>query len=55
MTLHYGDYGIDIREDGENVYFPFATIANLYVDTYMHLTDFNGQTVMVGKHSINYR
>ena len=27
VTLDYGKYGIDIREDGENVYFPFATIA----------------------------
>ncbi len=47
VTLDYGKYGIDIREDGENVYFPFATISDLYVDTYIHLADFNGQTVMV--------
>ena len=30
-----------------NVWVPFATIADLYVDTYMHLASFNGQTVMV--------
>ena len=56
VTLDYGKYGIDIREDGENVYFPFATIADLYVDTFMHLADFNGQTVMVapdGSYSLN--
>ena len=47
VTLDYGKYGIDIREDGENVYFPFATISDLYVDGFMHLADFNGQTVMV--------
>ena len=47
VTLDYGKYGIDIREDGENVYFPFATISDLYIDSYMHLADFNGQTVMV--------
>ena len=47
VTLDYGKYGIDIREDDGNVYFPFATISDLYVDTYMHLADFNGQTVMV--------
>ena len=46
VTLDYGKYGIDIREDGTNVYFPFATISDLYVDTYMHLSDFNGLTVM---------
>ena len=47
VTLDYGKYGIDIREDGENVYFPFATIADLYMDGYMHMADFNGTTVMV--------
>ena len=47
VTLDYGKYGIDIREDGENVYFPFATIADLYTDGYMHSADFNGETVMV--------
>lgn len=40
VTLDYGKYGIDIREDGENVYFPFATIADLYTDSYMHMADF---------------
>lgn len=47
VTLDYGKYGIDLRADGDDVYFPFATIADLYVDAYMHLADFNGQTVMV--------
>lgn len=47
VTLDYGKYGIDIREDGENVYFPFATISDLYIDGFMHLSDFNGETVMV--------
>ena len=47
VTLDYGKYGIDIREDGANVYFPFATISDLYVDGYIHMSDFNGQTVMV--------
>lgn len=47
VTLDYGKYGIDIREDGTNVYFPFATISDLYVDGYMHMADFNGETVMV--------
>ena len=47
VTLDYGKYGIDLRADEENVYFPFATIADLYVDGYMHLASFNGQTVMV--------
>ncbi len=56
VTLDYGKYGIDIREDDGGVYFPFATISDLYIDTYMHLADFNGQTVMVapnGSYSLN--
>ena len=44
VTLDYGKYGIDIREDGENVYFPFATIADLYTDGYMHIAAFNGHS-----------
>ena len=58
VTLDYGKYGIDIREDGENVYFPFATIADLYTDGYMHMADFNGETVMVapeGAYSLENR
>ena len=47
VTLDYGQYGIDLRADDQSVYFPFATIADLYTDTYMHLADYNGQTVMV--------
>jgi hypothetical protein len=47
VALDYGKFGIDLRADETNVYFPFATIADLYVDGYMHLADFNGQTVMV--------
>ena len=47
VTLDYGKYGIDIRDDGTNVYFPFATITDLYVDGYMHMADFNGEVVMV--------
>ena len=47
VALDYGKFGIDLRADDTNVYFPFATIADLYVDTYMHLASFNGQTVMV--------
>ena len=47
VALDYGKYGIDLRADDKNVYFPFATINDLYVDGYMHLAAYNGQTVMV--------
>lgn len=47
VTLDYGHYGIDLRADDTDVYFPFATLADLYSDGYMHIAAFNGQTVMV--------
>ena len=47
ITLDYGKFGIDIRVDGNDVYFPLATIADLYTDIYMHTADYNGQQVMV--------
>lgn len=47
LTLDYGKYGIDIRVDDDNIYFPFATIADLYTDIYMHVAAYNGQVVMV--------
>ena len=47
LTLDYNKYGIDIRVDDSNVFFPLATIADLYTDIYMHIADYNGQTVMV--------
>ena len=47
VALNYGKFGIDLRADDNNVYFPFATIADLYVDGYMHMAAYNGQTVMV--------
>lgn len=47
VALDYGKFGIDLRADDKGVYFPFATIADLYVDGYMHLASFNGDVVMV--------
>ena len=47
VKLDYGKYGIDLRDDDTNVYFPFATIADLYVDGYLHEADYNGELVMV--------
>ena len=47
VKLDYGKYGIDLRDDDTNVYFPFATIADLYVDGYLHEADYNGELVIV--------
>ena len=46
-TLDYGAYGIDIRSDGKGaVYFPFATLADMYTDLYYHHAGFNGEKVV---------
>ena len=47
VALDYGRYGIDLRTDDTNVYFPLATITDLYIDGYIHMAAYNGQTVMV--------
>ena len=47
VALDYGKYGIDLRADDTGVYFPFATIADLYIDGYMHIADYNGQSVLI--------
>ena len=47
-TLDMGKYGIDIHADGKGaVYFPFATLADMYTDLYYHHTGFNGEKVVV--------
>ena len=47
-TLDFGAYGIDIRADGKGtVYFPFATLADMYTDLYYHHAGFNGEKVVV--------
>ena len=46
-TLDYGAYGIDIRSDGKGaVYFPFATLADMYTDLFYHHAGFNGEKVV---------
>ena len=52
-TLDFGAYGIDIRADGKGtVYFPFATLADMYTDLYYHHAGFNGEKV-VANTSVN--
>ena len=46
-TLDFGAYGIDIRSDGRGrVYFPFATLADMYTDLFYHHAGFNGEKVV---------
>ena len=46
-TLDMGTYGIDLHADGKGaVYFPFATLADMYTDLYYHHAGFNGEKVV---------
>ena len=41
-------YGIDLHADGKGaVYFPFATLADMYTDLFYHHAGFNGEKVVV--------
>ncbi len=47
-TLDMGKYEIDIHADGKGaVYFPFATLADMYTDLFYHHAGFNGEKVVV--------
>ena len=51
--LDFAAYGIDIRSDGHgSVYFPFATLADMYTDLFYHHAGFNGEKV-VANTSVN--
>lgn len=47
VTFDFKKYGIDLRGDDEAVYFPLATIADMYSDLYYHIAGYNGETVVV--------
>ncbi|MBQ8470196.1 MAG: hypothetical protein IJ547_06370, partial [Clostridia bacterium] len=53
VNLDLGAYGIDIHADGKGtVYFPFATLADMYSDLFYHHAGFNGEKV-VANTSVN--
>ena len=48
VAFDFAAYGIDLHADGKGaVYFPFATLADLYTDLYYHHAGFNGEKVVV--------
>ena len=53
VTLDFAKYGIDIHADGKGaVYFPFATLADMYSDLFYHHAGFNGEKI-VANTSVN--
>ena len=47
VTLNFRKYGIDLRDDGRDAYFPFATINDIFSDNSMHMACFNGNKILV--------
>ena len=52
-TFDFQKYGIDLRGDDGAVYFPFATIADLYSDLYYHIAGYNGEKVVLVTENAN--
>jgi hypothetical protein len=47
VTFEFQKYGIDLRSDDNTVYFPLATLSDIYSDLYYHVAGFNGENVDV--------
>ena len=47
VTFDFKKYGIDLRGDETAVYFPFATISDIFSDLDFHLAGYNGEKVML--------
>lgn len=47
ITFNYAKYGINLRGDETNVYFPFTTLADVYADLHYHNAACNGEKVAV--------
>ena len=47
VTFDFKKYGIDLRGDDAAVFFPLATLSDLYSDLYYHVAGYNGEKVIV--------
>ncbi len=47
VTLRLAPYGIDLRADGERVYFPIATLCDVYSDLAYNFAFFSGEKIYV--------
>ena len=47
VSFDFKKYGIDLRGDETMVYFPFATLSDMYSDLYYHIAGFTGEKVIV--------
>lgn len=47
VRLDFSKYSIDLHDDGSNVYFPFATLADIYSDCNFHNAAYHDDLVVV--------
>ena len=47
VRLDFSKYGINLHDDGSNVYFPFATLADIYSDCNFHNASYHDDLVVV--------
>lgn len=47
VTFRFGEYGIDLRADGEQVYFPLATLSDMFTNMDYLYSSFNGVNLYV--------
>ena len=47
VTLEFADYGIDVRAEEDALYFPLATLADIYSDLDYHTAFYNGEKVYI--------
>ena len=47
VTLDFAYYDIDLHDDGQEVYFPFATINDMFSDVYTHMACYDGSRILV--------
>ena len=47
VRLDFSKYSIDLHDDGSNVYFPFATLADIYSDCNFHNASYHDDLVVV--------
>jgi len=53
VTLTFANYGIDLHDDGATVYFPFATLADMYTDVFLHSAAYTGKQVVVSNNVLD--
>ena len=47
VTHNFRKYGIDVRDDGREPFFPFATLNDIFSDASYHMASYNGSKILV--------